>query len=112
MRKIFLLSVFIVTTIFAAGHPASAVELKFDMKEKMLTVTAKHEVGDLSKHYIENMEILLNGKKAVTQIFMSQFDGKEQKAVYKIVDAQKGSEITVNAECNKGGKKENKIKVE
>ena len=112
MKKLFLVSIFLFSQALIMAHPASTIDAKFDLKESILKVTLKHETGDITKHYIENVEILINGKKAVMQLFLSQTDGKEQVAQYKIIDAKKGSEIKVSGECNKGGTKSVTIKVE
>ena len=112
MKKLFLVSIFLFSQALIMAHPASTIDAKFDSKESILKVTMQHESKDITKHYIENIEILVNGKKAVTQLFLSQTDGKEQVAQYKIIDAKKGSEIKVSGECNKGGTKTVTIKVE
>lgn len=112
MKKLFLISMFVLSQAMIMAHPASAVEAKFDSKESILTVNVKHDVSDVTKHYIQDIEVTVNGKKAVMQLFLSQSDNKEQKCLYKIIDAKKGSEIEVIAECNKGGKKSVTIKAE
>lgn len=71
----------------------------------------QHESKDITKHYIENIEIYKREKGKI-QLFLSQTDGKEQVAQYKIIDAKKGSEIKVSGECNKGGTKNVTVKVE
>ena len=97
---------------YVSAHPPSAPDISFDLQSHTLTVTVNHAVKDASKHYIDKIEVELNGDKIIEQKFAAQLDGRTQKAFYLVADAEVGDEIKVTAECNIAGKKKASIKVE
>ena len=94
------------------GHPPGAVTARFDTDEHLLIVTVMHGVKDAAKHYIDEIEVDLNGKKMIEQRFNRQTGMEMQDAVYRIVDAKVGDKIKVTAGCNISGKKSVEITVE
>jgi len=93
-------------------HPPSEVTARFETDDLLLTVTVMHGVRDAAKHYIEEIEVELNGKKMIEQKFRSQGDGKVQEAIYRLIDAKVGNEIKITAGCNISGRKNVVIRVE
>jgi hypothetical protein len=94
------------------GHPPSGMTARFDTDEHLLTVTVMHSVKDAAKHYIDEIEVDLNGKQMIKQQFNRQTDMKLQEVVYKVIDARVGDKIKVTADCNISGKKSLEITVE
>lgn len=109
-----LLVVLMVTGIAASGfgHPPDGVTAKFDTGELLLTVNVMHGVKDEAKHYVDEIEVEVNGKKMIEQKFGRQTDMKVQEAVYRIIDAKVGDKIKVTAACNITGKKSVELTVE
>jgi desulfoferrodoxin (superoxide reductase-like protein) len=100
------------TAGYVSAHPPSATDIGFDLESHTLTVTVDHAVRDASKHYVDKIEVKLNGDKIIEQKFAAQVDGRIQEAFYLVADADVGDEIEVTAECNIAGKKTTAIKVE
>jgi len=48
-------------SLIAFSHPASKIEAKFIIKEKVLVVKVLHNTADVTKHFIDKIEVLLNG---------------------------------------------------
>jgi desulfoferrodoxin (superoxide reductase-like protein) len=95
-----------------SAHPPSTTKVTFDLDSHMLTVMVEHGTRDAAKHYVDKIEVELNGDKVIEQKFNSQLDTKIQKAVYILADAKIGDEIKVAAHCNIAGKQKASIKVE
>jgi len=108
---LFFLSLVLIPTGFASGHPPDSIELVFDTIENMLQVTVHHYVKDLSKHYVNQIVVELNGEKIIEQKFKSQSDSRVQAVGYRIIDARPGDEMVVTAGCNISGRKKAKIVV-
>jgi desulfoferrodoxin (superoxide reductase-like protein) len=95
----------------AQAHPPSNIKLQFNPQTHVLTVTALHNVGDVTKHYIKLIEVSLNGVPIISQKFSSQTNTTVQTVQYVILDAKPGSTISVKATCNIRGSLEKSIKV-
>jgi len=97
----------------AFAHPPSSIVLSFDYDTQILNITVPHGVSNpQGDHYIDFLTVSLNGKEIITQQFFSQAEGREQVALYKIVDAKKGDTIQVYARCNKFGDKKEALILE
>ena len=96
----------------ALTHPPSDIQLQYDKKTNVLTVTALHQVRDSKQHYINEVDIWLDNTQIVTQKFSSQCDNTKQMAQYLVIDAKPGSIIKVSATCNRGGTLEKTLKVQ
>ncbi len=104
MRNLYaILLVVLVSSI--AAHGPTGYKAEFDPESKELTLIIQHDVKDAKAHYIDNLEIEIDGKKVITQKFTVQTDLSGQVAKYIIPDAKVGMKITVTASCNKIGKK-------
>ncbi len=103
-RKIFgifgmvvLLSVSMTTNVWA--HPPQDMELAYDLDESELTVTIAHLTPAPGVHYIERIEIRLNGELVLAEDYDSQ--PSNEVFVYNYtVEAEIGDEIEVTAVCN------------
>ena len=101
MRSLTIAIVAVVLFISTAlAHPPSKIEIK--QTKSMINVTVKHSVGASHKHYIDRIEVMVNGKKVVTQRFLMQ-TGNVQIAAYNIPSLKKGDKVMVKAYCNKSG---------
>ncbi|MFC2061603.1 hypothetical protein ACFLUV_03745 [Elusimicrobiota bacterium] len=95
-----------------SAHPPSDFNIDYDFQTKILTVEAVHNVGNADSHYIDDINVYLNGTAIIKQEFKKQFDGNMQKGVYLIIDAAAGNEIKVEADCNHAGGLEKSIILE
>lgn len=112
-RWMALTSILVVVGLAGAafGHAPKALDLAFDVETHLLRVNVSHTVRDAGKHYVNKITVELNGKKIIEQQFRSQEDKERQEAVFKIIDAKVGDEITVTAVCNISGRKEATLEV-
>ena len=111
LRLLTLLAGLLCLSTLALAHAASTVTLKFDPETKLLTITAQHMVSNASTHYINKVEVFLNGKKIISQTMSSQTDKNVQQVQYIINDAKAGAKIKAAATCNKYGTKTGEITV-
>lgn len=107
--KALILALVLLTPLVA--HPPSNIELEYDPETGILSVEVAHGVSDASKHYVNEVEVELNGVKLIEQSFRTQVDGEKQHAVYKVIDARVGDKFTVEAYCNISGKKKAQLEV-
>lgn len=87
----------------AYGHPASEVAIAND--GEILTITAVHGTRDAAIHYIDNVAIDVNGKKAIIQHCTRQTSSTAQTLTYVVPGLKTGDSIRAAANCNKGGYK-------
>jgi desulfoferrodoxin (superoxide reductase-like protein) len=112
MKKIILVLCF----LFAAGmqvfaHSPSEIKIEFDPESKLLIATIYHLVGDSKTHYIERIDVRLNGKKVQTVVLKEQDSLLEQAIAVPVSDVKKGDSLSVEAYCSISGKLEKEIKV-
>ncbi|GAH26892.1 unnamed protein product [marine sediment metagenome] len=105
---LFLLIMYLFLPTQAFSHPASKVILS--VEGNILHVTVQHNVGNPQTHYINEIIVILNGKKIITQLFFLQTDNT-QKVSYTIPSLKSGDTITVEASCNRGGIRKGTITV-
>lgn len=107
----------LVTALFAlllgasAGlsHPPSSLDLAYSADEGILTISIAHSVGDASTHYIKNVKVAVDGRLAADLYYLSQGEKVGEKILVTIGRFEKGSQISVIAECNKFGTLDKKL---
>ncbi|MCX7994805.1 MAG: hypothetical protein N3A65_03390 [candidate division WOR-3 bacterium] len=110
MNKLF--SFVVIATLFTIAtfaHPPSEIVAEYDTTSKILQIIVNHSVRDAQKHYINKVEIELNGSKIIEQKSNKQIDNKIQHYIYKIHDARTEDSISIEANCNISGKKKVKV---
>lgn len=106
MKKIVLIMLMGTMMIFLLNaHPASEVKASFDKNTSILKVDFTHKVDNESAHFVFDVEVKLNGKKAVKQELWKQESKEGGSVLYKLTDAKVGDKIQIITDCNKGGKK-------
>ncbi|HNQ35294.1 MAG TPA: hypothetical protein PKN80_04435, partial [bacterium] len=85
------------------AHPPREVKLAFEAGRRQLTVEVSHQVPNEKRHYINRIEVTLDGRETVTQLCRRQTDQRTQTVVYLLPDAEPGSKIKVSVTCNLGG---------
>lgn len=106
LKKFFMMivSLFIIVSLFSVmpiyAHPASNILL--EVKDTMLMVTVEHDTSKPESHYIDEITVILNGNKIITQLFSMQ-TGNTQNVSYIIPSLKSGDSITVDTHCSKGG---------
>ncbi|KPK99191.1 MAG: hypothetical protein AMJ95_00075 [Omnitrophica WOR_2 bacterium SM23_72] len=112
MKKLFLCLLMFSFTATALAHSPTHIEVSFNRETKILAAKIIHPVEKPSNHYIERVEIFLNGSKILRHEISRQDTENEQVVLYLIPDVKTGDELSVRAYCSITGEKEKKIKIE
>ncbi len=112
MKRIIIL--ILLSALFTLGlfaHPANKVTASFNAETSILTVEYEHKVNNANDHFINNITVSLNGRKAIEQLLSLQESAAGGTFIYKMPGLKKGDKIAVQTECNKGGKKSSTITI-
>ncbi len=112
MKKIFIvivLSFFICPLAYA--HPPSDIKITYDAKTKILRAVIMHKVNDAKKHFINKVDVGLNGREIISHAISQQDNNISQTVSYLVPDAKAGDKLSVEAYCSISGKLEKEIKV-
>jgi len=99
---IFLVFLITMTTLNVKAHSPSSMSLSYDSTSEVLSVTITHSVSDPNSHFIESVEIKVNGSTAINQPYTSQPSSSTFTYQYDIT-AGDGATIQVIATCNQAG---------
>lgn len=95
----------------AYAHPPSDIKVTYDSITKILKAVIMHNVSDVKKHFINKVDVGLNGKEIIEHTISRQDNNTSQTVSYLIPDAKEGDILTVEAYCNISGKLKKQIKV-
>jgi len=110
LNLLFVLSVFLLCNTTAWGHPASQIELKYDIEEQNLNIQLKHVSKNPRKHFIRRIFIYKNDEEVEVLRFVTQNSGKGL-SVDVALDAQANDTIRIKTICNVAGRKEKTLVV-
>jgi desulfoferrodoxin (superoxide reductase-like protein) len=111
MRTIALSVILFALMIPAAyAHPPSNVDVSFTDAGKV-QVLVTHAVGNPKQHYINKIEVSVNGEKVAEKEYTGQ-TGNQQIDAFDIPGLQKGDKVEARAYCNKGGDRKGEMTVE
>jgi desulfoferrodoxin (superoxide reductase-like protein) len=96
-------------TLALSAHPSKNMKLSYS--EGVLTVEIFHSTPNPQKHYIKEVSISINKKKAITEKYESQPDRKSFTYTYEIM-AKKGDKISVKTVCSIFGKETKEIEID
>lgn len=85
------------------AHPPSQIEVVFNKETKELSATIVHPVSNSAKHWINKVDIGLNGEEIIEQKISRQEENGQQTVRYYISDAKAGDTISVEAYCSVSG---------
>ncbi len=111
MKQIIIILLLVLGLSLAFAHPAGVVKAVLDTETALLTVDFAHKVKDAADHYINSVEIKVNGKVAIVHSLSLQESVNGGSLVYKIPALKKGDKISVLTKCSKGGDKSANITV-
>jgi hypothetical protein len=110
MKKIIIFLILSLCVSSAAyAHPPSDIKITYDSKTKILTAVIMHNVSDVKKHYINKVDVNLNGREIISHAISQQDNNINQKVSYLIPDGQAGDKLSVEAHCSISGKLEKEI---
>lgn len=93
----------------AYAHPPSGIIITFDPKTRILNAVIMHEVSNPANHFINRVDIALNGKEIIEHTLSRQDNNVSQTVAYLIPDAKTGDILSVEAYCSISGKLKKEI---
>ncbi|MCB5266923.1 MAG: thiosulfate oxidation carrier complex protein SoxZ [Candidatus Cloacimonetes bacterium] len=105
MKRMIVLSIMLLSLAIIYAHPAGNLAIKYDMKSQMLELNYAHKVKDAADHYINSVNVLVNGKTVLTHTLSLQESTEGGILSYKLPALKAGDKISISTQCNKGGKK-------
>lgn len=113
MAKVFFPTLAAITCFVSAAyaHPPAKIDIVYDAEGKVVAAVITHPVQDPSTHFIEKVDVSINGKEVLTHEISRQDSETMQTVTYRIPDAVPGDRIAVEAYCNVNGKLEKGIEV-
>lgn len=88
----------------AEAHPPSAIDLKYDAAQKVLSVEIAHVSKNPRKHRIRRVVIMKNNEEIQDLILVTQTTS-QGLTLEKPVDAKAGDTISVMSYCSEAGQK-------
>lgn len=108
---IFIIVCFLIAVSSAAyAHPPSDIIITFYPASKILKAVIMHNVSDPKKHFINQVDITLNGVQVIEQRISRQDNNFSQTLTYLIPDAKLGDILSVEAHCSISGALKKEIK--
>jgi hypothetical protein len=89
----------------------SDIIVKYDHKDKTLTIEAMHGSRDVKSHYIREVRVSVNGELVINQKSKLQYDVKKQLFKFIMADVKEGDKIEVSADCNIFGSLKKSIEI-
>jgi len=115
MRNIIILAsvcFFLIAVSTAYAHPPSDIKITFDPQTKTLKAVIFHRVSNPASHFINKVDIGLNGKEIIEHSISREDNNSTQTVSYLIPDAKPGDTILVEAYCSISGNLTKELRVE
>ncbi|PKL92996.1 MAG: hypothetical protein CVV21_01220 [Candidatus Goldiibacteriota bacterium HGW-Goldbacteria-1] len=113
MKKLimFVIASLLVISATVSAHSPSGISMEYDLTEKSVKVNVMHTSKDITKHFVDEIILSVNGVKKISQETTVQTDDKSQQLIYVIPELKSGDKITVKAVCSKFGDLTKDLKV-
>jgi hypothetical protein len=98
-----LLIVMFVSTGVAGAHPPAGLTVSCKADEGLLKIEISHPVGNVSDHYVKNVDVEVDGEDVADLSYSGQMDRQGQTVLVTIGRFNEGANVKVEAECNKFG---------
>jgi hypothetical protein len=92
------------------AHAPEKVVLSYDQDTRALTAEVVHPVADPGRHFVDRIEVLLNGKRVIEKEPPRQTETGVSE-VFPLTDVKPGDIVKVTAFCNRGGEQSEQIKI-
>lgn len=106
-----ILASLLLTGTQAFAHPPAAITIRFDSKTQTLTAVIIHPVSNPKSHFINKVDIGVNGQEVKSLSLEFQENRREQNIVAVLTEVKPGDSVSVEGYCNLSGKLEKEIKV-
>ena len=107
-----IIAVFLIAASSAYAYPPSDITITFDAQTKILKALITHNVSSPEKHYINKVDVGLNGKEIIEHNISKQDNNQTQAVSYLIGDVKSGDVLSVEAYCSISGKLKKQITVD
>ena len=104
-----MLVIFLAIATTAYAHPPRDIKITFDSGTKVVTAVIMHDVANPLNHYIEKVDVELNGNEIIAHNISRQDNNDSQTVSYLIPDVKDGDEISVEGHCSISGSLRKKI---
>ena len=114
MKKIAVFLVFLtffMATSMAYAHPPSDIKITFDPKTKILQAVIMHNTNNPISHYINKVDVGLNGKEIIEHRISREDNNETQIVSYLIPDVKDNDILSIEAYCSISGKLKKEITV-
>jgi hypothetical protein len=112
MKKWTLSLIFVFLAGLMYGHPPSIDQMVYDPDTKLLTLNISHNItAHPANHFVKEVDISINGKEAVSQVFESQESPESEIVIYKIL-VKTGDVVEAYAACSLKGDTTKEITIE
>ncbi len=89
----------------AFAHPASDINASYSAQNQTVSISFDHPVENPSEHFIEGVEIRLNGRMIISQVNTAQDSETGGSFIYKIPNLRKNDVLMITLICSRAGKK-------
>jgi len=101
MKKTSLALVFVfVFSFIASAHPPTDIIITFDPANSAVKADIMHDSKDITKHFIKQIEVLVNGKSVIKQQAETQTSNEKQAVFYVIPGLKPGDKVAIDADCS------------
>jgi len=111
-RTYLLAAIIALFSMATYASPPKKVTLEFNKETGELTVTIKHKVKKVEKHFIDEIILEINDEEIEVMELDKQSSIENETVIFTLKDYKKGDEIKVIAKCNQFGKKSGKLTIE
>jgi len=87
------------------ARPPTALDLQYDVENKILTIDVKHVTKNPRKHHIRKLVVFKNGEELEIFRYVTQATSQGFSQEFSM-DTEEGDVIRVKAYCNEAGIKE------
>ena len=107
-KKLLIFQIILVFSMLTLGsmsvnaHSPSSMNAEYNSVTERLTVEINHQVSNPNTHYVNTIEITINGVSEIEESYSSQPDSSFIYT-FENIYAEEGDEIEVTANCNQGG---------
>ena len=102
---------FIAWTTGALAHPPSEIMISHDPEAEELMIEVTHSSGNPDDHYIERVEISINGDLAIVEVPAVENDPMLTVDVFDL-ELEDGDLVSVKAFCSRAGDLAREIMIE
>ncbi|MDD5081424.1 MAG: hypothetical protein PHC58_05495 [Candidatus Omnitrophica bacterium] len=115
MKKSFFVLVFAGCLLFQGivfAHPPSKIDITFDKKTSTLKAVIYHSTSNPARHYINKVDIGINGKEVMSDNITNDADKMKQIVTYKMSQIKTGDVVSVEGYCSISGNRTASINIE